>query len=85
MTQQNEILKRDYEKEEQAYASQRANIKKHLEEGKSITALEALQLYGCFRLAAVIFVLKEDYGMDIQTEIIRNGKHKRFAKYTLVK
>lgn len=71
--------------EEEVYASQRANIKKHLEERRSITPLEALQLYGCFRLAAVIFVLKEDYGMDIQTEIIRNGKHKRFAKYTLVK
>ena len=75
---------KDYEKEEQAYASQRANIKKRLEEGKSITPLEALQLYGCFRLAAVIFVLKEDEGMNIQTEMIKVGKNKRCAKYTLV-
>lgn len=83
MSQQNET-QRDYEKEEQAYASQRANIKKHLEEGKSITPLEALQLYGCFRLAAVIFILKDE-GMDIQTEMIKVGKNKRCAKYTLVK
>lgn len=83
MAHQNET-QRDYEKEEQAYASQRANIKNHLEEGKSITPLEALQLYGCFRLAAVIFILKDE-GMDIQTKMIKVGKNKRCAKYTLVK
>lgn len=83
MSQQRDT-QRDYESEEKVYATQKANIRKHLEEGKSITPLEALKLYGCFRLAAQIFILKDE-GMDIQTEMIKVGKNKRCAKYTLVK
>jgi hypothetical protein len=61
-------------------STQCEQILAHLKE-RPITPLEALDLYGCFRLGARVFDLKRD-GFDIQTEIIeRNGK--RFAQYTL--
>lgn len=46
----------------------------------SITPLEALTAFGCFRLAAVICKLRKA-GIDIDTEINTDGKH--FAIYTL--
>jgi len=61
--------------------SQKSKICKHLESGKPITPLEALNLYGCFRLAAIVFVLKED-GMDIKTRIHHIGE-KHWASYIL--
>lgn len=64
--------------------SQNKQIKAWLESGKSITPLDALNIFGSFRLGARIFDLKNDYGMDIKTEMIEeNGK--RYAKYSLVK
>lgn len=70
--------------EQEIYTTQLANIRKHLEDGKPITALEALNLYGCFRLSAHIHTLRNEYGMNIATErITRNGKW--FAQYSLVK
>jgi len=63
--------------------SQNSNIKKHLEEGKSITALEALKLYGCFRLGARIHDLKRMFpSLNIESKLVEiNGK--RMAKYSL--
>ena len=62
--------------------SQNEAIKKHLEAGKTITPLDALDLYGCFRLGARIYNLVHDYGMIIKREIVtQNGK--RFAQYSL--
>ena len=61
--------------------SQSDQILNHLKSGKSITPLEALHLYGCFRLGARINDLRKD-GYPIETEIIHeNGKH--FASYFL--
>ena len=66
---------------EEIYTTQLANIRKHLQEVRSITALDALNLYGCFRLSAHIFTLRNE-GMNIITErIVRNGKW--FALYRL--
>ena len=63
--------------------SQNKRIKAWLESGKSITPLDALNLFGSFRLGARIFDLKNDYGMNIKTEMVEvNGK--RYAKYSLV-
>ena len=56
-------------------------IREHLTEGKSITPLEALNKYGCFRLAARISDLRNE-GLDIKTELIQKGKMK-YAKYVL--
>lgn len=65
--------------------SQRAFVKKWLEEGKSITPIEALNLCGAFRLGAIIFVLRNDYGMNIETQMVYEPKGKRYAKYYLKK
>ena len=64
--------------------SQNKQIKAWLESGKSITPMDALNIFGSFRLGARIFDLKNNYGMNIKTEMIEvNGK--RFARYYLEK
>lgn len=45
--------------------SQLKKVKSHLLTGKSITPIEALNLYGSFRLAALIHTLRHKEGMDI--------------------
>ena len=64
--------------------SQNKQIKAWLESGKSLTPLEALKMSNSFRLGARVFDLKNDYGMNIKTEMVEeNGK--RFARYSLAK
>ena len=58
-------------------------IRQHLESGKTITPLEALNRYDCLRLGARIYELKRD-GLHIKTERKTNGK-KWFAEYSLLK
>jgi len=49
--------------------------------GKRITALDALRDYGCFRLGARIWDIKE-LGYDVKTEMIETPMHKkRIARY----
>ena len=62
--------------------SQENLILNHLQQGKTITPLESLQLYGCFRLGARIMELKQQ-GHNIVNEWETNGK-KRYAKYKLI-
>ena len=65
--------------------SQKELILNHLLDGKSITPLEALDLFKCFRLGARIWDLKKD-GHDIKSELFfdeRNGKH--YEKYWIEK
>ncbi len=62
--------------------SQTKQIREHLESGRSITPREALMLYGCFRLGARIWDLR-DAGLDIETTIVEEGG-KHFASYRLV-
>lgn len=61
--------------------TQNAAILKHLKR-KSITPIDALELYGCLRLAARIDNLRKQ-GHDIKTTVIRNSNGKRFARYSL--
>ena len=63
--------------------SQYQSIRGDLLAGLSITPLEALNRYGCFRLAAVIYKLRKD-GHKIVTEdgVTPDGKH--FARYKLL-
>lgn len=68
---------------ENSIESQLKLILAHLQKGVSITPIEALQLYGCFRLSARIFDLK-DAGHKIRTDIVQRGK-KKFASYSLEK
>ena len=61
--------------------SQNTAILAHLKHLGAITPTQALNHYGCFRLAARIQELREK-GHDIETVMTeRNGK--RFATYTL--
>jgi hypothetical protein len=67
--------------------SQNEQIKDYLKTGKSITALDALHLFGCFRLSARIQDL-EDEGLIIDTKdvsVISAGKKKTFTSYKLKK
>lgn len=63
--------------------SQNKVLRKHLESGKSIAPMQALNRFGIYRLAARIRNLKDD-GMNISTTMIYLNPVK-FAKYKLVK
>jgi hypothetical protein len=63
--------------------SQTALIKGWLLNGYSITQLDALNMFGCFRLSARIANLREE-GLDIVTDMV-NVNDKRIAKYYLNK
>jgi hypothetical protein len=63
--------------------SQTALIKGWLLNGRSITQLDALNMFGCFRLSARIANLREE-GLDIITDMV-NVNDKRIAKYYLNK
>ena len=61
--------------------SQAQQIRNYLEKGNKLTPLEALNLFGCFRLSARIHDIKES-GCNINTEIIEvNGK--KVAQYSM--
>ncbi len=53
--------------------TQLQQVSDHLKQFKTITAIEALERYGCFRLSAVILKLR-DAGYDIVTLYERNSK-----------
>jgi hypothetical protein len=61
--------------------TQTRSILKHLKAGKSITPLTALTRFGCMRLSARIYDIR-NMGVSIDRQLIRvNGK--RVAKYFL--
>jgi hypothetical protein len=65
--------------------TQTRKVYQHLQQHKSITPLEALSLYGCFRLGARIWELRKA-GVPVKTEIVevetRAGVSK-VAKYVI--
>lgn len=63
--------------------SQNLSILNHLRSGRSITPLEALDMYGCFRLGARIHDLRSG-GHEIKT-IMTHKNGKRFATYELMR
>ena len=62
--------------------TQNEQILLHLQQGKSITPLDALNLFGCFRLGARIYEIKR-MGYDVQTQNKTVG-NKHVAEYSLV-
>lgn len=62
--------------------SQLDHLKAHLKSGRSISPLEALGLYGMFRLAARIKELRNK-GWDIDTAVRRDPNGKQYATYML--
>ena len=62
--------------------SQKLKVLEHLKGGFSITALEALEKFGCMRLASIIHKLrKEGYSISTWTVKKSNGKH--WAEYKM--
>jgi len=64
-----------------SFSGQTANILHYLQSGHSITPLEALDKFGCFRLGARCWDLRKA-GYAIKSEMVEiNGKH--VARYSL--
>ena len=61
--------------------SQKELCLRYLIDYGSITPLEALEAFGCFRLSAVIYDLRYEDGYKIETKINKNGKP--YAIYVL--
>lgn len=62
--------------------SQCLSILQHLQSGKSINPLQALNQYGCFRLGARIYDLKQD-GYLIDRRMVKTENGKKYAEYSL--
>lgn len=63
--------------------SQLDSVLTYLKTGQRISPLKALELYGCFRLSAIIFNLRQD-GYPIVTNRVTKG-NKTWAEYSLEK
>jgi hypothetical protein len=62
--------------------SQNKQIADYLNKGKKLTTLDALNKFGCFRLASRINDLRNE-GMNIKTKIIKLENKKQIAQYSL--
>ena len=62
--------------------TQNKMIAEYLERGYSITSLEALQMFGCMRLASRICDLR-DSGMEINTCKVKTATGKWVTEYSL--
>jgi hypothetical protein len=63
-------------------ATQSDQILAHLKGGGTLTPLEALDKFGCFRLGARIWDLKQE-GHDIQAARVDVGNGKKVARYRI--
>jgi len=63
---------------------QNARILAHLQSGRTLTALEALEWFKCFRLASRICDLKKA-GHQIEKRTVQTNSGKRVAEYYLQK
>lgn len=61
--------------------TQTAQIRAALENGERLTPLDALNRFGCFRLGARIYDLKQD-GLPIEKQMVERGGAK-VAEYSL--
>ena len=66
----------------QSSATQCAQIKDWLVKGNKLTSLEALNLFGCMRLASRIHDLRET-GLAIHTERIQVASGKYVVQYSI--
>lgn len=57
-------------------------VRAFLEEGNTLTSWKAIELFRCTRLSAVIYVLRNDYGMVIADERIYE-EDTNYSKYWL--
>ena len=61
---------------------QNARILAHLQSGRTLTALEALEWFKCFRLASRVCDLRKA-GYDVQKRTIKTNSGKSVAEYYL--
>lgn len=59
--------------------SQNEKIKNYLLKGNKLTPLQALRMFGCFRLSGRVYDLKKE-GLKIKTDLVKRNK-KVFAQY----
>lgn len=59
-----------------------AKLRAHFLSGRSLTQLEAIGLYGAFRLAARVHDLKAE-GMKIETKMKEDPNGSPYAEYSL--
>lgn len=64
--------------------TQKTRIHKWLLEGRELTPLLALDMWGCFRLGARINELRNE-GVPITRRFVSNSHGVRFAAYSLAK
>ena len=62
--------------------SQNKQIADYLNKGKKLTPIDALNKFGCFRLAARIADLRNE-GMNIVTTTIKLDNKKQVAQYSI--
>lgn len=67
----------------QTSASQTARIKAALLRGETLTPMDALRRFGCFRLGARIWELRHKCGMDIRAVRHTTESGKTVAAYSL--
>lgn len=67
--------------------TQKECVLKHLQEGKTITSMQAINLYGATRLSGIIYFLRND-GHDIRAKTMtvknRFGHCSNVSVYSLV-
>ena len=67
--------------------SQASKVRKYLEQGNSITPIDALKMFGSFRLAAIICNLKKDLkwmaDKEIITTMVKNEYGVKFGSYKI--
>lgn len=62
--------------------SQTKQIANYLNKGRKLTPIDALNKFGCFRLASRINDLRNE-GMKISTKIIKLENKKQIAQYSI--
>lgn len=72
----------NYNENKTSSESQCAKIKDWLMSGNKLTSLEALNLFGCMRLASRIHDLRER-GLDVKTERIQVPSGKYVTQYSV--
>jgi hypothetical protein len=69
--------------------TQLQTVMMHLKRRGSITAWQAINEYNITRLSAIVFKLKRDLNMDIESTLVttttKKGNTKRYTIYTLTR
>lgn len=75
-------MKDNFNENEEVCGSQAKRILAYMQKGNRITPIEALELFGSFRLGARIADIK-DMGFDVKSEFVDTPSGKRVKCYWL--